>query len=62
VNSGDSALMVCTVLTGIREMAILEKICPPTWKKPIGIVLLNIAFVGALNLENRTTGLMKRRQ
>ena len=25
-------MIVCTVLTGILEMAMLENMCPPTWK------------------------------
>ena len=55
-------MMVWTVLTWIRDMAILEKICPPTWKTPIGNVASKTALVGQRSLENRTTGLMKSRQ
>ena len=54
--------MVCTVLTGILEMAMLENIWPTTWNIPIGKVLSRIDLVGILNLENRMTGDMKRRQ
>jgi len=62
VNSGESALIVCTVLTGMRAIAILENMCPPTWKQPIGKVSLMIALVGIRNLLKRTTGLIKTRQ
>ena len=55
-------LMVWTVLTCMREMAILEKICPPTWNTPIGKVVSKIALVGQRSLENRTKGLIKSRQ
>lgn len=55
-------LMVCTVLTGMHEMAMLEKMCPPTWKQPIGSVLLNTARVGVLKRAKRTAGLMNSRQ
>ena len=53
--------MVCTVLTGMREMAMLENICPPTWKTPFGSVFFRIARVGFRNREKRMIGLMKRR-
>lgn len=55
-------LMVCTVLTGMRDIAILENIWPPTWKTPMGNVLWMIALLGYRSLEKRTRGLMKRRQ
>ena len=55
-------LIVCTVLTGIREIAMLEKIWPPTWKSPMGNVAWMISFVGFLNFENRTSGDMNRMQ
>ena len=55
-------LMVWTVLTWIRDMAMLEKICPPTWKTPIGNVFWKTALFGMRNLEKRTTGLMKSKQ
>lgn len=54
--------MVWTVLTGIREIATLENICPPTWKTPIGNVLSKIARVGLRTREKRTTGLIKSKQ
>jgi hypothetical protein len=50
------------VLTGIRDIAILEKIWPPTWKQPIGIVSLRIALVGRRSREKRMMGDMKSRQ
>ena len=43
-------------------MAMLEKIWPPTWNTPMGNVLWKIALFGRRSLENRTRGLMKRRQ
>ena len=55
-------MIVCTVLTGIREIAILENIWPPTWKMPIGSVSLMIARVGRRSFENCTAGLMNARQ
>ena len=51
-----STLMVCTVLTGILEMATLEKTCPPTWKNAIGIVLCRMALVGLLSVVNPKMG------
>ena len=54
--------MVCTVLTGIREMAMLENMWPPTWKRPMGTVSLSIARVGRRSLEKRTRGDMNSRQ
>ncbi|KAJ9124270.1 hypothetical protein QFC22_001070 [Naganishia vaughanmartiniae] len=44
-------LIVCTVLTGILLMAILENICPMTWNAAIGQVCSRIALVGRFNLE-----------
>lgn len=55
-------MIVCTVLTGILEMAMLENMCPPTWKIPIGTVLWKIALVGLRRAEKPTRGLMKSRQ
>ena len=46
----------------MREMAMLEKMCPPTWNTPMGNVLWRMALFGLRSLENRTTGLMKSRQ
>ena len=54
--------MVCTVLTGIREIAILENICPPTWNSPIGNVSFKIALVGLLSLVSLTAGLANSKQ
>ena len=54
--------IVCTVLTGILEIAILERICPPTWKTPIGTVLSRIALVGFLMRVNPTKGLINNKQ
>jgi hypothetical protein len=48
--------MVCTVLTGILEMAILENMWPPTWNIPIGNVFAMIAWVGMRTVENRMSG------
>jgi hypothetical protein len=53
--------MVCTVLTGIREMARLEKMCPPTWNMPMGRVVRMIAFVGILRRDICTTGDMQNK-
>lgn len=55
-------MMVCTVLTCILDMAMLENICPPTWNIPMGRVLCIIALVGGRNLEKRTRGDINRRQ
>jgi hypothetical protein len=54
-------LMVCTELTGIRDMAMLENMCPPTWNKPMGKVFCKIALVGMRKREKRTAGDMKQR-
>lgn len=53
--------MVCTVLTGILEIATLEKTWPPTWKAAIGSVLLRIARVGLLNVVNPKYGWQHRK-
>lgn len=55
-------LMVCTVLTGMREIAMLEKICPPTWNTPISDVLFKASLVGLRSLVKRITGLESSRQ
>ena len=60
--AGSFTLIVCTVLTGILEMAMLEKMCPPTWKHPMGNVSRRMAFVGGRSRLNRTTGLINTRQ
>jgi hypothetical protein len=44
-------LIVCTVLTGILLIAMLENICPMTWNAAIGQVCSRIALVGLFNLE-----------
>lgn len=62
VKSGDRALIVCTVLTGILEIAILDEIWPPTWKAAIGSVLRIIAGVGLRSLARRRTGLARSKQ
>ena len=54
--------MVWTVLTGMRDIAMLEKMWPPTWKHPMGRVSRSMALLGGLNLLKRTTGLMKSMQ
>lgn len=58
----ERTLIVWTVLTGIREIAMLEKTWPPTWKTPMGIVSLKMVFVGERSLENRITGDMSSKQ
>lgn len=55
-------LIVCTVLTGIRAMATLENMCPPTWKTAIGAVFWTMARVGGLSLLIRMIGLMNSKQ
>lgn len=46
-------LIVCTVLTGTREIASEEKMWPPTWNAAIGSVPFRIAFVGVRSLPVR---------
>lgn len=48
VNSGDSALMVCTKLTGTRAIAKEEKMWPATWNRLKGIVVSITCRVGYL--------------
>lgn len=55
-------LIVCTVLTGMREIAMLEKICPPTWNTPISDVLFSTSLVGLRSLVKRITGLERSKQ
>jgi hypothetical protein len=53
--------MVCTVLTGMREIAKLEKMWPPTWNMPMGNVVWRIALVGVRSWDMRITGDMHNR-
>lgn len=55
-------MIVCTVLTGMREIAMLEKICPPTWNTPISDVLFSTSLVGLRSLVKRITGLERSKQ
>ena len=55
-------LMVCTVLTGILDIAMLENMWPPTWNIPIGNVFDIIALVGMRIDVNRMSGDMKSRE
>jgi hypothetical protein len=45
----------------MREMAKLEKMCPPTWNMPMGSVVRRIARLGVRRWDMRTTGDMQSR-
>lgn len=49
VDKGDKALIVCTMDTGIIDVALCEVMCPVNWKTPIGNVELRIKGVGSKN-------------
>jgi hypothetical protein len=57
-----STLMVCTVLTGILEIAMLVNMCPPTWNKPMGRVSLRTACDGGRKREKPMAGDMTIKQ
>ena len=58
----ERTLIVCTVLTGTLEIAMLENMWPNTWNAPMGSVFRTMAMLGVRSRENRTRGLMKIRQ
>jgi hypothetical protein len=50
------------VLTGTLEMAMLEKMCPPTWNAAIGRVVLMMAVEGCRMVTIPIIGWDSRRQ
>jgi hypothetical protein len=58
VVNGDNALIVCTIETGMIEVALCEVICPTNWNIPIDNVVEIIKGVGATNVLSVVTSCM----
>lgn len=59
---GNATLMVWTVLTGMREIAMLENTWPTTWKAAMGSVVESMVLVGLRSLVVPYQGLARMRQ
>ena len=55
---GDKALIVCTIETGMMDVALCEDKCPINWKIPMDNVVVMINVVGVINVLRLLTSCM----